>query len=211
MDVRHKRFRMVNAASLIPVLATHQLVLASRSPRRRELLQLLGLPFIAAPDLHVDEPEPPEIPAENLPEYLARHKAEAYSRIMTPEQLLLTADTLVISRGIPLGKPADEEHAKRMLRSLSGCCHQVITGVCLRDFAGRERSFSVSTNVEFARLKESEIDFYVQKYKPFDKAGAYGIQEWIGAVGIRGIDGCYYNVMGLPVHELWEQLQKFRT
>lgn len=209
MDVRHTRVRMVKADSLIPILATHRLVLASRSPRRRELMELLGIPFSVAPDLHVSEPEPPEIPATALPEFLARHKAEAYSRIMQPGQLLLTADTLVIADDHSLGKPKDAAEAERMLKKLSGARHQVVTGVCLRDDAGRCKSFSAATTVEFASLSDEEITFYVQHFRPFDKAGAYGIQEWIGAVGIRGIEGSFYNVMGLPVHRLWTELKTF--
>lgn len=199
----------MNADTLIPVLTTNRLVLASRSPRRRELLELLGLPFTVAPDLHVSEPEPPEIPASDLPEYLALHKAEAYARIMQPGQLLLTADTLVIADGVPLGKPKDEADARGMLKKLSGARHQVVTGVCLRDDAGRVKSFSATTTVEFAPLSDDEIAFYVSNCRPFDKAGAYGIQEWIGAVGIRCIEGSFYNVMGLPVHRLWTELKNF--
>lgn len=200
---------MVNADTLIPILSTKQLVLASRSPRRRELLQLLGIPYTVAPDLHVSEPEPPEIPADQLPEFLARHKAEAYARIMQPEQLLLTADTLVIADGQPLGKPDDETDAHKMLQKLSGARHQVVTGVCLLDDTGRHKSFAATTEVDFAPLSDREIDFYIHNFRPFDKAGAYGIQEWIGAVGIRAISGSFYNVMGLPVHRLWMELKTF--
>lgn len=198
---------MVNADTLIPILSTKQLVLASRSPRRRELLQLLGIPFTLAPDLHVSEPEPSDIPADQLPEYLACHKAEAYAAIIQPGQLLLTADTLVIVDGKPLGKPADAAEACLMLKKMSGRSHQVITGVCLRDAEGHQTSFATTTTVEFAPLSAAEIDFYIHNFRPFDKAGAYGIQEWIGAVGIRGIQGSFYNVMGLPVHRLWTELQ----
>ncbi len=200
---------MVNACNLIPVLSHRKLVLASRSPRRRELLQLLDIPFVVAPDLHVSEPEPPGVPAAELPEFLARHKAAAYAQIMEEDQLLLTADTLVIADGVPLGKPADEEAAVRMLHTLSGKRHQVVTGVCLRDADGRQRSFSADTAVEFAALSPEEVEFYVSKFKPYDKAGAYGIQEWIGAVGIKGIEGSFYNVMGLPVQRLWRELMEF--
>lgn len=189
-------------------IARYRICLASASPRRRELMQLLCVPFEVAATIDVDEVYPQDLEACRVPEYLSRLKAGAYRGVMNENDLFVTADTVVIVAGKVIGKPRDEAEACRMLRVLSGRRHTVVTGVTLCTLS-RMESFSVSTDVEFAPLSDDEIHFYVERFRPLDKAGAYGIQEWIGAVGIRGIDGSFYNVMGLPVHRLWAALRAF--
>lgn len=186
----------------------YRISLASASPRRRELMQLLCVPFDVAEPVEVDEVYPETLEAHRVPEYLSRLKAGAYRTHMTAHDLYVTADTVVIVDGEVIGKPTDETDACRMLARLSGRPHTVVTGVTLCTL-DRMESFSVSTDVEFAPLSGEEIRFYVERFRPLDKAGAYGIQEWIGAVGIRGINGSFYNVMGLPVHRLWSALRDF--
>lgn len=184
-------------------------VLASNSPRRRELLFMLLPAFIVAESRDVDESYPDQIPAEEVPVYISKAKAAAYSDMLTPGRLLLTADTVVICDGEILGKPhGGRQAAIDMLRKLSGRTHSVVTGVTLTSDTKSE-SFSEVTKVTFAELPGALIEEYVDLAKPYDKAGAYGIQEWIGAVGISGIEGCYYNVMGLPVHALYNHLRDF--
>lgn len=194
--------------SLPSNLKTYKIKLASNSPRRKELLQLLGLSFEVVNNKEVEEVCPETIPVINRPEYLAILKASAYYPDLTDSDLLITADTMVILDDKALGKPRDHEDAVNMLRELSGRTHEVVTGVvvCSRKL---QISFSVTTKVEFGKLSDTEINTYVAACKPFDKAGAYGIQEWIGAIGIKGIQGSYYNVMGLPVHYLYSVLQQF--
>ncbi len=186
----------------------HRILLASHSPRRRELLEMLNLKFDIADTIEVDETYPRLLPPDEVPSYLSRKKSEAYAGILKPEQLVVTADTIVILDNEILGKPASEDQAKTMLHKLSGRTHKVVTGVTLATLE-KTVTFSVSTAVEFAPLPDDVIDYYVTTFRPLDKAGAYGIQEWIGAVGIRGIHGSYYNVMGLPVHRLYNELLKF--
>ncbi|MDL2211156.1 Maf-like protein [Bacteroides sp. OttesenSCG-928-M17] len=185
----------------------YKLILASNSPRRQELLKGLGIEFEikVLPDL--DESFPDHLGSEEIPVYIARSKAEAYKAIIAEGQLVITADTIVWLEGEVLGKPADEADAARMLRKLSGKTHQVITGVCLTT-THWQRSFSAVTQVTFASLTEEEISYYVAHYQPMDKAGAYGIQEWIGFVGVEHIEGSYFNVMGLPVQKLYKELMK---
>ena len=168
---------------------------------------MLGVEF-EVKKVDVDEAYPATLQAHEVPVYLSQLKARHYrDTAMAPGELVITADTVVICRGNVLGKPADEEEARDMLRELSGREHEVVTGVSL--CAGGEiHSFSAETKVEFAPLSDDEIDYYVERYRPMDKAGAYGIQEWIGAVGIRSISGSYYNVMGLPVHKLYTALKQ---
>lgn len=194
--------------SLPSNLKTYKIKLASNSPRRKELLQLLGLSFEVVNNKEVEEVCPETIPVINRPEYLAILKASAYYPDLTDSDLLITADTMVILDDKALGKPRDYEDAVNMLRELSDRTHEVVTGVvvCSRKL---QISFSVTTKVEFGKLSDTEIKSYVEACKPFDKAGAYGIQEWIGAIGIKGIQGSYYNVMGLPVHYLYSVLQQF--
>ena len=186
----------------------YRVVLASNSPRRRELLAGLGLDFEVRVLAGIDESYPAGLPALETAEYIAGKKAEAYRRSMADDELIITADTVVIVGSEVLGKPADEAEATMMLRKLSGCTHQVVTGVCLTT---RDRSthFSVRTDVTFKELTDAEIAYYIATYKPFDKAGAYGIQEWIGYIGCTGLHGSYYNVMGLPVQRIYSELQKF--
>lgn len=185
-----------------------KIILASGSPRRRELLAGLGMPFevVVLPD--VDESYPDTVKADDVPEYLAQKKAEAYTSLLTEDgKLVITADTVVILDGRIFGKPQNAEEAIQMLRTLSGKTHHVITGVCLMT-RGQKHLFSVRTEVTFKVLAECEIDYYINTYQPFDKAGAYGIQEWIGYIGCTGLKGSYYNVMGLPVQRIYEELEK---
>lgn len=184
------------------------IVLASNSPRRRELLAGLGIEFEVRVLPNIDESYPADLPVMQIAEYIAHKKASAYLLTMKDNDLVITADTVVIIGNEVLGKPKDEEDAKRMLRLISGKTHQVVTGVCLTT-TKQQRHFSVSTDVTFKDLPENEINYYITKYKPFDKAGAYGIQEWIGYVGVTSLNGSYFNVMGLPVQKLWEELKKY--
>lgn len=190
-----------------------KLILASNSPRRKQLLAGLDLPFEVRVKDGIDETYPRDLPAEEVPVWISRRKAEAYD--IADGEVLITADTVVAVGGRILGKPASPEEAKQMLRSLSGRTHHVITGVTLR-VRRKERgdaddyfSFNAVTEVTFTTLSREQIDYYVATYKPMDKAGAYGIQEWIGYVGVTGIQGSYYNVMGLPVQRLSQALADF--
>lgn len=183
-------------------------VLASASPRRRELLSMLGIDFTVKPLTNVDESYPETLSAVDVPLYLAEKKCNASAKILKANELIITADTVVICNDTVLGKPKDESEARAMLQMLSGKTHTVATGVAV---ATNERTASARalTEVKFATLSESEIDFYINRYRPFDKAGAYGIQEWIGCIGISHIDGSFYNVMGLPLHLLYNLLRTF--
>lgn len=184
-----------------------RLLLASKSPRRRQLLSELGYP-IEFIQLDVDEHTSADTPAADTAELLARRKAEACPiEQLTTDSVLITADTVVVLDNQVLGKPADRNQALQMLHSLSGRSHSVYTGVCLRT-PSRTLSFTERTDVHFNDLSEEDIVYYVDLYRPFDKAGAYGIQEWIGMIGISRIEGCYYNVMGLPVARLYEYLKR---
>jgi septum formation protein len=178
--------------------------LISHSPRRVQLLRDLGLKFRTG-EAHVEESYPHSLPPEQIPVFLSQLKADNADVPMTDETLIITADTIVWAAGRVLGKPADEHEAREMLHLLSGKTHQVITGVTLRCKDGN-RSFYEKTDVTFATLSDKDIDYYISHYRPFDKAGAYGIQEWIGMVGVEKIDGCFYNVMGLPVHRLYKEI-----
>lgn len=184
-----------------------KLLLASKSPRRRQLLGELGYPveFIS---LNVDEHVPADTGADAVAEILARRKAAACpANHLADDEVLIAADTVVVHRGKVLGKPASRDEALAMLHALAGDSHEVYTGVCLRT-ATQELSFTEKTTVHFRPLDDSELAYYVDHYRPYDKAGAYGIQEWIGMVGVSGIEGCYYNVMGLPVARVYEHLRK---
>ena len=189
-------------------LKSSRLILASQSPRRRQLLSDAGLEFTLAARFECDETFPQDMPAEDVAEYLSRLKSEAYPEPLAEGDILLTADTVVIANNRVLGKPSDRAEAIEMISLLSGCDHEVITGCTLRT-ATRQRSFSVRSKVHFRALDREEIEYYVDCYRPFDKAGAYGIQEWIGYVGIEGIEGSFYNVMGLPVQRLYSILKEF--
>lgn len=185
-----------------------RLILASRSPRRRELLGDCDLPFEVADSYEVEEIFPEELPADEVAEYLSRLKADGYPWPLAEGDILITADTVVINDGRILGKPTDREAAIEMIRSLAGHTHRVVTGVTIRS-AKRSVSFSSSSEVRFRELEPDEIEYYIDTYRPYDKAGAYGIQEWIGCTAIESISGSFYNVMGLPVAALYRQLKQF--
>lgn len=189
-------------------MVNFKIILASNSPRRRELLAGLGLDFEVHVLPDIDESYPETLAALDTAEYIAAKKADAYRSAMAPDELIITADTVVIVGDEVLGKPANDSEARDMLLKLSGRTHQVVTGVCLTTQQQSSR-FSVRTDVTFKPLTEAEIQYYIKKYKPFDKAGAYGIQEWIGYIGCTGLNGSYYNVMGLPVQRIYTELQKF--
>ena len=188
-------------------LKDYQLILASQSPRRHQMLKELGLDFkIQTKD--VEEIYPDHLKGEEIPVYLAKLKAEAFVLDLNEKELVITADTIVCVDDMVLGKPKDRDDAVDMLKTLSGRSHQVISGVCLKS-KHKEASFSTTTHVHFKELSLDEIDYYIDNYKPFDKAGAYGIQEWIGFVGIDGIEGSYFNVVGLPIQRLYQELSTF--
>lgn len=187
------------------------IIMASQSPRRRELMKMTGLKFRIAEPIDVDETyDIGSLGAMNVPEYLSQKKAQAYIALLKPDQILITADTVVVLNGKIMGKPKNKAEAFEMLKSLSDNTHTVITGVTLSDI-NHTTTFSVKTDVVFGHLSDSEIDYYISKFMPFDKAGGYGIQEYIGAIGIKRIDGSFYNVMGLPVNRLYKELKKFVT
>ncbi len=188
-------------------MVNYKLILASNSPRRKELLAGLGVPFEVRVLQDIDEHYPENLPVNEVARYIAKEKADAYRRIVAADELIITADTVVIVDDEILGKPVDEADAVRMLKLLSGRTHQVTTGVCLLT-AEKERCFDVTTDVTFKALTDEEIHYYVNRYRPFDKAGAYGIQEWIGYIGVTGLNGSYYNVMGLPVQRIYQELTK---
>lgn len=185
----------------------YKIVLASNSPRRRELLAGLGLPFEVRVMADIDESYPADLPVGEVARYISGKKADAYRGSLADDELLITADTVVIVGDEILGKPVDEADATRMLRLISGRTHQVTTGVAMLTTT-KERRFAVTTDVTFRPLTDDEIHYYISRYKPFDKAGAYGIQEWIGYVGVTSLRGSYYNVMGLPVQRIYETLQQ---
>ena len=197
----------MNTCRFIDQISQHRVVLASGSPRRRELLASMGVDFIVDVPEDVDEEIDDCIPAMDVAPNLAERKAKAYSqsRRIDANTLVITADTVVISGNRVLGKPADEAEAREMLRELSGRTHQVVTGVCVADNMGVAVGSQI-TDVTFAQLSDDEINYYIEHYRPMDKAGAYGIQEWIGCIGITRIVGDYYNVMGLPLRLLYEML-----
>lgn len=189
-------------------LNKYQIVLASNSPRRKELLQRMGVNFKVRTLFGIDESFPDSLRGEDIVCYISRNKAEAYRSSMAGNELLITADTIVYLDGEVMGKPKNAEQAKEMLHKLSGKTHQVITGVTIAT-AERTENFGVTSQVKFAELTDEEINFYVDNYLPFDKAGAYGIQEWIGIVAVEEIKGSYFNVVGLPVQRLYQKLKSF--
>lgn len=192
-------------------LEGYRLILASQSPRRLELLRGLNIPFSQAVVPSFDESFPSSMPHDEVPEFLSRRKAEIYlsEGLLADNEILLTADTVVITSKALLGKPANRAEAAAMLAELSNATHRVLTGICLSTNK-QVRSFTCSSTVHFAKLSDAEIDYYLDFYQPFDKAGAYGIQEWVGYVGISRVEGSFYNVMGLPVHLLYQELCRFR-
>ena len=189
-------------------LQKYEILLASNSPRRRELLAGIDIEYRVTALPEVDESYPATLSGEEIPLYISQEKAAAYRSQMKENTLLITADTIVWLDGRVYGKPHDLDDAKAMLRALSGKTHTVITGVTLTSMQ-KQVSFAVSTEVDFAPLADDEIDYYVDRYRPLDKAGAYGVQEWIGYIGVTGLHGSYYNVMGLPIQRLYTELKKF--
>lgn len=186
----------------------YRIVLASNSPRRKELLESLGIDFQVRVLKGIDESYPEGLATGQIPLFISKKKADAYRIGMADDELIITADTIVAVDDRILGKPADESGAAAMLRLLSGRRHQVVTGVTLTTIHSRH-SFTSTTDVWFSRLSDDEIDYYVRNYRPLDKAGAYGIQEWIGFVGVERIEGSYFNVVGLPVQKLYRELLSF--
>ena len=220
--------------AMLDNLKKYHVVLASNSPRRRMLLEGLDIPFEVKVLPDIDESYPPGMPLEQVAEHIACEKAAAYKPLMADDELIITADTIVIVDESPLqpppegeasfaaaplpsgeglgvrllGKPRDKDDAVRMLHMLSDHTHRVVTGVCLTA-KGRERRFSATTDVTFKHLTDEEIAYYLEKYRPYDKAGAYGVQEWIGYVGVSAISGSFYNVMGFPVQRVYNELAAF--
>lgn len=199
MDAQQHSLRLVDG---------YKIILASNSPRRKELLGGLGIDFEVRTLQGIDESYPDSLKGEDIPMYISSKKADAYKASMADDELIITADTIVYDQGRVLGKPKDAESAKMMLRELSGHSHEVITGVSV---VTKEKTvrFASTSRVFFDALTDDEIDYYVQTYKPFDKAGAYGIQEWIGFIGVTRLEGSYFNVMGLPIQRLYKVLKDF--
>lgn len=195
--------------TMLDNLKDFHIVLASNSPRRRELLAGLGIDFDVRVLPGIDESYPADLPVHEIPLYIATAKAEANRQAMNDGEIVITADTVVICGGKVLGKPADAAEARSMLALLSGKTHQVVTGVCLTS-RERQRKFAVTTGVTFKELTSEEIDYYIENFRPYDKAGAYGIQEWIGYIGVTGISGSFFNVMGLPVQRVYNELRMFK-
>lgn len=189
-------------------LKPYRIILASNSPRRQQLLKDAGIEYELAVGYEVEEIYPGSLPVEEVPVYLSELKSGAYPHELKADDILITADTVVCLRGKIIGKPTDRDDAVSILSRLSGNRHTVVTGVTLRS-PEREMNFSVHSDVFFRKLTTEEIEYYIDTYKPFDKAGAYGIQEWIGYVGIERIEGSFYNVMGLPIQQLYLKLSDF--
>ena len=187
-------------------LKKYKVILASNSPRRKELLAGLGVDYEVRTLPDVDESYPETLQGADIPLYIAKEKADAYVAMMQPGELMITADTIVWLDGKALGKPRDREDALQMLRTMSGRTHEVFTGVCITT-TDWQRSFTAQTEVRFATLSEEEIAYYVDNFQPMDKAGAYGVQEWIGFIGVENISGSYYNIMGLPVQRIYNELK----
>ena len=197
----------LSVGNMLDNLKNYKVVLASNSPRRKELLSGLGIDYEVKTLPDIDESFPEGLTEVETATYIARAKADVYRNIMQSDELIITADTIVWLDGEVMGKPVDDEDARRMLRALSGKTHQVITGVCLMTIDS-QKAFATVTDVTFCHLSEEEIDYYVERYRPMDKAGSYGIQEWIGFVGVESISGSYFNVMGLPIQRLYTELKK---
>lgn len=189
-------------------ITDYRIILASASPRRKELLSGIDLEYELRTLPDIDETYPAELPHEEVAEFLARKKASSYLFALKPDELLITADTVVLLNGLILGKPAGKEEARGMLRMLSGARHRVITGVCFTSLS-KEISFSDTTWVTFGDLTDEEVDYYLHAYSPMDKAGAYGVQEWIGYVGVEKIEGSYFTVMGFPIYQVYRELKRF--
>ena len=190
------------------LIKSKRIILASASPRRKELMEGLGLNFTVDTRNNFQEVVPDGLDVNLVPEYLAKGKSYGFHRELEDDEIIITADTMVMCDGKILGKPSDKANAMQMLKMLQCNTHTVITGVCIRS-REKEDSFSVTTKVFFNELSDEELDYYIENYRPYDKAGAYGVQEWIGHIGISRIEGSYFNVMGLPVQRLYTELQKF--
>lgn len=188
------------------MLDNYEIILASQSPRRQELLAGLDIKFTVKTLPNLKEVCPPDLCGEEIPLFLAKQKAQAFASILKDNTLIITADTIVWLDGKVYGKPKDAADAKYMLHELSGKTHEVITGVCITTTV-RQKCFAAISKVTFAELSDAEIDYYVEKYQPLDKAGSYGVQEWIGYIGVERIEGSYYNVMGLPIQRLYNVLK----
>jgi septum formation protein len=193
---------------MLSQLNSYHIILGSRSPRRKELLSGLNIPFDVQ-DIDIEENYPEQLVGVDIPMFLAEKKADAFAEKMDENTLLITADTIVWHEGLVFGKPINKADATRMLKELSGKTHQVITGVCISTL-NKRKTFHAISEVCFARLTPEEIEYYLQNYQPYDKAGAYGVQEWIGYVGVEHIEGSYYNVMGLPVQRLYAELKRWK-
>lgn len=190
------------------IMKAKKIILASNSPRRRELLAGLDISFEVKVIPGIDESYPEDLPAVEVPQYISKAKADAYLGMIDNDTMVITADTVVVLDDEILGKPVDDDDARRILHKLSGKTHKVITGVCLTSL-DKQRVFAVTTGVTFKQFTEQEIDYYVSHYHPLDKAGAYGIQEWIGHIGVTALNGSYFNVMGLPVQRIYMEMQDF--
>jgi len=193
---------------MFPHLSTYTVWLASQSPRRQELLRGIDIPFEVNVLPDIDESFPEELKAEAIPLFLAKKKGDAYQSLLDEKTIVITADTIVWLDHRVLGKPQDETDAMNMLRQLSGRAHYVYTGVSVRSLS-KQVDFVADSEVRFAQLTDEEIHYYVSTYRPMDKAGSYGVQEWIGYIAVESIQGSFYNVMGLPIHQLYEVLKKW--
>lgn len=192
----------------IPNIEDYKIILASQSPRRHYLLKEIGLEFEIKLKQFVDESYPENLIKEEIPQYLAKKKAAVFNGELSENEILITADTIVWLNGEILQKPKDEEDAIQILNKISGECHQVYTGVCIKSMY-KQVCFTACTDVYFKKLTYPEIDYYVKHFQPMDKAGAYGIQEWIGYIGVEKINGSFFNVMGLPIQKLYSELDDF--
>ncbi|MDR1984855.1 MAG: Maf family nucleotide pyrophosphatase [Prevotellaceae bacterium] len=193
---------------LIDDIKKYNIILASQSPRRVELMHGLGLNFTQVKLSDVDESYPDDLHKNEIPVHVAQKKSDSYTKKFNDNDILITVDTIVWCNGEMFGKPKDKNDAFRMLKAISNNTHEVLTGVCLRS-ATKTREFVVTSTVHFKSLTTDEIDFYIDNYQPYDKAGAYGIQEWIGFIGLTKIEGSYFNVMGLPTQNLYQELENF--
>ena len=190
------------------ILSGRKIILASASPRRKELLGGLGVEFTIDTKNSFEEIAPEGLPYSQYPEYMAKGKSHGFHRDLLPDEILVTADTMVLCSDEIMGKPTDRADAIRMVQKLQNNRHSVLTGVCIRSLE-KEVCFTASTDVFFDELSQEEIEYYVDTYRPFDKAGAYGVQEWVGYAGIKRIEGSYFNVVGLPVQMLYQKLKEF--
>ena len=189
-------------------ITNYKVLLASNSPRRKELLQGIDIDFEIKVLPDIDESYPSSLPVDEVAEFIAEKKASSYTKNLKENELLITADTVVILDGAIFGKPNNKEEAKEMLFALSGKAHRVVSGVCLATLK-KQISFSVTSEVLFSELSCEEIEYYIDRYSPFDKAGSYGIQEWIGYIGVEHLSGSYFNIMGLPIQRLYRELKNF--